>query len=201
MKEQFIRFLSPINPVSTEQLLQVLARLSVERYSRLHLLMATPGGSINHSLIIYHHLRGSTFETHTYNMANIDSAGILIYCGGVRRLANPFTRFMFHDLRLSMQGSFTRKEILASHAQLAADSDNYARVIAKAINKTPDEIAELMSMQTILNAEQARDYSLVHEIQDGLIPPDADVITINEVGDDHKSPEGLSKQCNWGAIG
>ncbi len=201
MKEQFVRFLSPINPASTDQLLQVLAYLSAERYGRLHLLMATPGGSINHGLIIYHHLRGSMFETHTYNMANIDSAGILIYCGGVRRFANPFTRFMFHDLRLPMQGSYTQKEILAHHAQLAADSDNYSRAIAKTINQTPEEIARLMSIQSILNAEQARDYSLVHEIRDDLIPSDANVITISDVGDDHKSPEGRAQQYDWGAMG
>lgn len=92
MKECYIRFLAGVNHVSAEALLRVVdSKLS--DYSRIHLLLSSPGGSVAHGITLYNYLKSIPIEVFTYNIGSVDSIGVVVYCSGDRRLAVNHSRF------------------------------------------------------------------------------------------------------------
>lgn len=66
-KEIYIRFMAPVIPETTEQLLQHIDNAIRNKFQRIHLLLSSPGGSVFHGLSIYNFVRGIPIEVFTYN--------------------------------------------------------------------------------------------------------------------------------------
>ncbi len=62
---------------------------------------------------------------------------------------------------------------------LRQDTENIANIIAKNSVKSKNEVLEDMRNRTNLNPEQAREYGLVHEIKNDLIPDDATIFQVD----------------------
>lgn len=182
MKEIYIRFLAPVIPQTTAQLLQVLDRALQTGVQRVHLMVSSPGGSVFHGLSIYNFLRGVPFETHTYNFGSVDSIGVIIFCSGERRFSVPHARFLIHGVQLQVQGNaaFDEKSLEESLKGLKIDQENIARIIADTTGKALHRVEEDMSARTTLSPQQAKDYGLVHEIQSNLFPAGAELAVIGE---------------------
>jgi len=182
MKELYIRFLAPVIPQTTAQLLQVLDHALQTNVERVHLMVSSPGGSVFHGLSIYNFLRGVPFQTHTYNFGSVDSIGVIIFCSGQRRFSVPHARFLIHGVQLQIQGNaaFDEKSLEESLKGLKIDQENIARVIADTSGKPLHRVEEDMIARTTLSPQQAKDYGLVHEIQSSLFPAGAELAVIGE---------------------
>jgi ATP-dependent Clp protease protease subunit len=182
MPELYVRFMAPVIPQTTAQLLQVLDLATQQGITRLHLLISSPGGSVFHGLSIYNFLRGVPFETYTYNFGSVDSIGVVIFCAGKKRLSVPHARFLLHPVQFNIQGmvSFDEKQLEEHLKGVRIDQENIARVIADTTGKTLHQIESDLHARTTLTATQAKDFGLVHEIQSTLFPAGAALAVINE---------------------
>jgi ATP-dependent Clp endopeptidase proteolytic subunit ClpP len=182
MDELYIRFMAPIIPVTTAQLLQLIDNAVKDKCDRIHLMLSSPGGSVFHGLSLYNFLRGLPIEVVTYNFGSVDSIGVVIYCSGKRRYSVPHARFLIHGVRFNIQGnaSFDEKQLEEHLKSIKIDQENIARIIADTTGKPLHKVEEDMNNRITLNPNQAKDYGLVHEIQSSLFPIDAHLAVIGE---------------------
>lgn len=183
MDDAYIRFMAPVLPQTTDQLLKIVDQKIAQRCKRLHLLISSPGGSVFHGLSVYNFLRGAPIEVLTYNFGSVDSIGVVIFCAGKHRYSVPHARFLIHGVRFNVNGniSFDEKQIEEHLKGLKIDQLNIARVIADTSSKPTHKVEEDMNNRTTLNPSEAKDYGLVHEIKSELFPLDADLSVIGEI--------------------
>ncbi len=196
MNETYIRLIGPITPEFSNRLLQIVSRISDENHTaRLHLLLSIPGGSVSLATTIYNALRKSGLEIYTYNLAVVDSTGILIYSAGKVRFADQVARFLIHELSMPMMGLYTARELTQYRDQVKSENLNYARIVAETAGQPLKKVLSDMENQTFLDAEQAKNYGLVHDIQP--VPTSG----IHENIFASPTPAALMGWTNWGAVG
>jgi ATP-dependent Clp endopeptidase proteolytic subunit ClpP len=182
MKEAYIRIMAPIIPQTTNSLLQIVDKKIKEKCERINLMISSPGGSVFHGISLYNFLKGAPVEIYTYNFGSVDSIGVVLFCAGDKRFSVPHARFLIHGVRFNIGGnaSLDEKQIEENLKSLRIDQQNIARIIADTIQKPLHKIEEDMNNRTTLNATEAKDYGLVHEIKSELFPIDADLSVIGE---------------------
>jgi ATP-dependent Clp protease, protease subunit len=182
MKEAWIRFMAPVVPATADVLFRIIDHKLKEKVQRLHLMISSPGGSVFHGLSLYNFLRGAPIEVNTYNFGSVDSIGVVIFCAGGRRFSVPHARFLIHGVQLNFHGdqSLDEKGLEERLKGLKLDYKNIARVIADTTQKPAHKVEEDMNNRTTLNAQEAKDYGLIHEIKSELFPADADLSVVGE---------------------
>ena len=183
MKEAYVRFMAPVNAKTTDQLFKIIDQKIKDKYTKIHLMISSPGGTVFHGLSLYNFLKGAPLEVDTYNFGSVDSIGVVIFCAGKRRFSVPHARFLMHGVRFNFNGSasFDEKQIEEHLKSLKIDQENIARVIADTSGKPKHKIEEDMNNRTTLNPNEAKDYGLIHEIQSVLFPIDSDLSVIGEI--------------------
>jgi ATP-dependent protease ClpP protease subunit len=146
---------------------------------RLHLLLSTPGGEVSYGLTLYAMLRSLPLEVWTYNVGQVDSIGVVLYCAGKRRLAAPQTRFLLHGIRTEVdKGFYTIAQLREITVEMETDQHNICRVLSEATGQTLEKVEQDLSQSLTLLPEQAREYRLVDEIAAEIVPPLARLTTI-----------------------
>jgi len=184
MKEAWIRFMAPVIPQTTDALFQIIDSKIREKYTKLHLMISSPGGDVFHGISLYNFLKGSPIRIDTYNFGSVDSIGVIIFCAGEKRFSVPHARFLIHGVRINFFGNnaFDEKQLEEHLKSLKIDQQNIAKIIADTTGKTLKEIEDDMNNRTTLNPPEAKDYGLIHEIKSELLSPDAEFYTIGEQG-------------------
>ena len=174
--------MAPIIPQTANSLLQIVDKKIKEKCERINLMISSPGGSVFHGISLYNFLKGAPVEIYTYNFGSVDSIGVVLFCAGDKRFSVPHARFLIHGVRFNISGnaSLDEKQIEENLKSLRIDQQNIARIIADTIQKPLHKIEEDMNNRTTLNATEAKDYGLVHEIKSELFPIDADLSVIGE---------------------
>ncbi len=182
MKEAYIRFMAPVMPQTSDQLLRLIDQKIQQKTEKIHLMLSSPGGSVFHGLSIYNFIKGAPIEIDTYNFGSVDSIGVVIFCAGEKRYSVPHARFLIHGVNCGFNGnvSLGEKELEEKLKGLVIDQQNIAKVIADNCKKQPKQIEKDMINRTTLNPAQAKVYGLVHEIKSELFPIDADLSVIME---------------------
>jgi len=184
MKECYIRFMATVMPQSSEKLIRILDDKIRNGYTKVHLLISSPGGSVFHGLSLYNFIKGIPIEIDTYNFGSVDSIGVVLFCAGNKRFCVPHARFLIHGVSLTMNGggmiSFDEKNLDEKLKSLQIDQQNIAKVVGDTVNKKPHTIQKAMHDRTTLNPEEAKKYGLVHEIKSNLMPLNAELYTISD---------------------
>lgn len=182
MNELYIRFMAPVIPETTDQLVRVLDKAIQSKIERINLMLSSPGGSVFHGLSLFNFLKGMPIEVNTYNFGSVDSIGVIIFCAGQKRFSVPHARFLIHGVRFNAKGgvSFDEMQLQEHLKSVKIDQENIARVIADTTGKALHKIEEDMNSRTTLNPNQAKDYGLVHEIKSELFPANANLAFIHE---------------------
>lgn len=184
MKECYIRFMALVNSNSAERLISIIDNKVKNRYTKINLLISSPGGSVFHGLSIYNFLRGLPIEIVTHNFGSVDSIGVILFCAGKERYCVPHARFLIHGVTYQTQGnipmSLDEKHLEEKLKGLQIDQSNIARVIADTTNKTQKEIENDMHDRTTLDPGTAKEYGLVTKIKSELLPVDAEFYSVGE---------------------
>lgn len=132
MKEVWIRFMAQVAPQSADALFAVLDKKIKEQYTKIHLMISSPGGSVFHGLSLYNYIKGAPIEVDTYNFGSVDSIGVVIFCAGKKRFSVPHARFLMHGVKFNFNGSFAfdEKQLEEHLKSLKIDQQNIAKVIA-----------------------------------------------------------------------
>jgi ATP-dependent Clp protease protease subunit len=176
-----IKFFAPVIDVTINTLMDVIDKKMRAGNRDFILLISCPGGSVIHGLSAYNYLKGIPATITTHNFGSVDSIGVILFCGGSKRLSVPQARFLLHGVSSSFQANMNleEKQLEERLKSLRIDTENIAKVISATTGKPLEDVTQAMWDRTTLNPEEAMDWGLVHEIQVELFPSGAEVISIH----------------------
>jgi len=175
-----IKFFAPVIDVTINALMESVDEKMKQGQKDFILLISSPGGSVFHGLSAYNYLKGLPADITTHNFGSVDSIGVVLFCGGSRRLSVPQARFLLHGVSAQFQQrtQLEEKQLEERLKGLQIDIQNIAKVVAANTGKTVDEVTQAMLDRTTLNPEEAKAWGLVHGIKVDLFPAGAEVISI-----------------------
>ncbi len=179
-KTVVIKFFAPVNDVTINALMDAIDQKMRQRVTNFIILISSPGGSVFHGLSAYNYLKGLPVQITTHNFGSVDSIGVVLYCGGAKRLSVPQARFLLHGVSANFgQGERLEEKQLEERLKgLRIDIENIAKVISANTGKTVEEVTEAMLERTTLNPEEAQSWGLVDEIKSELFEPGSELISI-----------------------
>jgi ATP-dependent Clp protease protease subunit len=176
-----INFLVEVRPDTVSQFVQIVSRLQAGGTKKLIILLSSPGGDTGSALAAYNFLKNIPMEITTFNMGTVDSATALIFCGGHNRYALPNSRFLLHS-NMSPTNGIPMLNVMDLEARLnliKSMNQVTAHVLATASNKKENELEQLLREQTILSAEQAKQWGLVQDVRSDFMEPGAIFMSVN----------------------
>ncbi len=179
-KTLYIKWFAPVNDATTQNLMSVLDNAYSSGIEHVVLLISSPGGSVYHGLSAHNYLKGLPIEITTHNFGSCDSIGVVVFCAGSKRFSVPHARFLLHGVQMQFGqgGSLEETQLEERLKGLRSDMGNIAGVIATAVGKSEEDVHETMRQRTVLSADEAVAFGLVHEIKEALIPPGARLVSI-----------------------
>lgn len=176
-----IKFFAPVIDVSINALMNAIDQKMKTGQRSFIILISSPGGSVFHGLSAYNYLKGLPVEITTHNFGSVDSIGVVLYCGGKKRLSVPQARFLLHGVSQNFpQGANLEEKQLEERLKgLKIDIENIAKVVAANTGKSPEDVMKAMSDRTTLNPEEAKQWGIVHEVKAELFPAASDLISIH----------------------
>jgi ATP-dependent Clp protease, protease subunit len=180
VKPVVIKFFAPVVDVTINALMNAIDQKMVQGSTNFIILISSPGGSVFHGLSAYNYLKGLPATITTHNFGSVDSIGVVLYCGGSRRLSVPQARFLLHGVSINFeQGMNLEEQQLEEKLKgLKIDIENIAKVIAENTGKSVKDVTDAMLERTTLNPEEAKNWGLVHEIESELFQSGSEVISI-----------------------
>jgi len=179
-KAVVIKFFAPIIDGTINALMDAIDQKMKQGATQFTILISSPGGSVFHGLSAYNYLRGLPVAVTTHNFGSVDSIGVVLFCGGSKRLSVPQARFLLHGVSAGFQQNerLEEKQLEERLKGLRIDIENIAKVIAENSGKSVQDVTNAMLERTTLNPEEARAWGLVHEIKSELFEIGSEVISI-----------------------
>lgn len=179
-KQVAIRFLAEVNQQSINVLISLIEAKIREGVKNFKILISSPGGTVFHGISAFNFLKGIPVKIETYNFGTIDSIATVVYCAGSKRFCVPNARFLIHGIGWNPPAGvrFEEKQLKEQLKSLEIDRENVAKIIAENCKKTQAEIEKTMFEGTTLNPEQAKQFGLVHEISEIILPKGVEIIGI-----------------------
>jgi len=179
-KPVVIKFFAPVIDITINALMGAIDRKMKEGVTNFTILISSPGGSVFHGLSAYNYLKGIPATITTHNFGSVDSIGVVLYCGGSKRLSVPQARFLLHGVSANFPQNtrLEEKQLEERLKGLKIDTENIAKVIAANTGKSAEEVIDAMLERTTLNPQEAQAWGLVHEIKSELFEAGSEVISI-----------------------
>ena len=179
-KPVVIKFFAPVIDVTINALMNAIDQKMKQGIESFVILISSPGGSVFYGLSAYNYLKGLPAAITTHNFGSVDSIGVVLFCGGSKRLSVPQARFLLHGVSANFRQneSLEEKQLEERLKGLRIDIENIAKVISANTGKSIEEVTTAMLDRTTLNPEEARSWGLVHEIKSDLFEADSEVISI-----------------------
>lgn len=175
-----IKFFAPVSDASINALMNAIDQKMKQGANHFIILISSPGGSVFHGLSAYNYLRGLPVTITTHNFGSVDSIGVVLFCGGSRRLSVPQARFLLHGVAAGFQQNerLEEKQLEERLKGLRIDMENIAKVVAANTGKSVQDVVKAMLDRTTLNPDEAKAWGLVHEIKSELFESGSEVISI-----------------------
>lgn len=179
-KPVVIKFFAPVIDMTINALMNAIDQKMKIGVANFIILISSPGGDVFYGLSAYNYLKGLPATITTHNFGSVDSIGVVLYCGGSKRLSVPQARFLLHGVSVSLEqnANLEEKQLEEMLKGLKIDIENIAKVIAVNTGKNVKEVTNAMLERTTLNPEEAQSWGLVHEIKSELFEAGSEVISI-----------------------
>ena len=133
-------------------------------YDELIIQISSSGGSSDHGLLAYNFLKQIGIKKTTIGMGNVDSAAVMLFCAGDKRIAMPSCRFVLHEARATINGEFNGTKLKEISKLIHRITDDYSDVVVKITGKDKSSISEDIKNGAVLSSEEAKKLALVSEI-------------------------------------
>lgn len=184
-KPVIINFVAPITGDTINNLIKIVNDQGTKGNRRITVLISSGGGDTTAALAAYNILRHlSNVELTTFNIGNVDSAAMLLYCAGSKRysLPGPGTRFLIHGNSATFQAGVPMDANLVDSQlqQLNSLNQMVAQVLSEVTKNKRAEIDLAIHSQTILTPEQAKEWGIVDDIKPNFMEPGATFLAVSE---------------------
>jgi ATP-dependent Clp protease protease subunit len=190
-----VSFLVQVDSNSVNQLLRVVTDQMRQGTKKIVVIISSPGGDTASAFAAYNVLRHLPIELTTFNVGNIDSAAMLLYCAGTHRYSLPKTRFLIHGNSLTfgvgvpMDSTFLDAQL----EQLKNLNQIVIQVVSATAHKKDAEVEKAVHSQEILGPEEAKEWGLVQDIRKDFMEPGAVMVSVNAtVSPESKMPVQFS---------
>src|SRR5471030_2145894 len=95
--EVYVHFAEPILDDQVKALIKVMVEIANQGIPRVVLCLATDGGNIVAGIHLYNMLRSMPFHLVIHAVADVSSAGNIVFVAGDERAAATHASFMFHE--------------------------------------------------------------------------------------------------------
>jgi ATP-dependent Clp protease protease subunit len=178
-KPVVIKFFAPVIDATINALMEAIDQKIKQGTAQFIILISCPGGSVFHGLSAYNYLKGLPVAVTTHNFGSVDSIGVVLFCGGSKRLSVPQARFLLHGVSAAFQNERLEEKQLEERLKgLRIDIENIAKIIAANTGKTVQDVINAMLERTTLNPDEAKAWGLVHEIKSELFEAGSEVISV-----------------------
>lgn len=180
MTEVYLNFNLEVNSQSTQSLFKIIQEQLAKGMKILHLLISSPGGSVDAGIAIYNFLKGLPIEVITHNYGSCDSIAALVFCSGKKRFTVRNSRFLIHGIGFNIQNQrFNETSVREVFDSLKNQRETISKIIAEECAKKVLDIETDMLKGIVLNSEEAVKYGLATEIKNDLIPQGTNFINIS----------------------
>lgn len=161
-----VNFIAEVIPKTVEALMGLTSDLVNRGHPAIYLMLSSPGGSVADGIALYHYLRSLPVMLTTHNIGSVNSIANIVFLAGEKRLACSHTTFMFHGVSLQTQApqSFERKALRENLASVESDEKRIGGIVAERTKLTQGIIDTFFLEAKTLNATEALDGGIVHEI-------------------------------------
>ncbi len=129
---------------------------------QLHL--ATPDGELDAALSLMDTIDGLRVPVHAVATAEVGGAAVGVYAVAHRRLAYPHARFRLGEPRVSDLAG-TADDVAAAAGRHLRDLEDLVVRVAEATGRPRPRVEDDFRTGLLLDAAQAREYGLVHEVR------------------------------------
>jgi ATP-dependent Clp protease, protease subunit len=160
--------------------------------------ISSNGGSSDHGLLAYNYLNQLNIPKTTIGMGNVDSAAVMIFCAGAKRLAMPSCRFTLHEAQTTIiQGTFNGTKLHEIADLNQRITNDYCRVIANNTGRDLVSVEKEVAKGSVMSTDEAITYKLITGIQNTPYLSDMNnlnIMTINNPVMQLQRPPGQSDQ-------
>jgi ATP-dependent protease ClpP protease subunit len=177
-----INFIVPIDSNSVNMLLSIVNGQVRNGVKKITIVLSSPGGDTTAAFAAYNILKNVPVEITTFNVGNIDSAAVLLYCSGKHRYSFPSpARFLIHGNALNLGAGvpLDYNFLDAELQQIKSLNQMVSQVVATIAPTKKAEIEQAVHGQTILSAEDAKAWGIVQEIRSTFMEPGAVFVSVN----------------------
>jgi ATP-dependent Clp protease protease subunit len=149
-------------------LTQAIARQNPQKpYDEIILQISSSGGSSDHGLLAFNFLKQIQIPKTTIGMGNVDSAAIMLFCSGDKRLTMPSCRFVLHQAMMNIgNGQFDSKKLTELGNITKRITEDYSSVVQKTSGQKAVTVTKKINDGTVLSSSEAKNFKLVTEIID-----------------------------------
>lgn len=129
--------------------------------------ISSSGGSSDHGLLAYNYLKQLNIPKTTIGMWNVDSAAVMIFAAGDKRLTMPSCRFLLHEAITTVSGNFNwtkLHEIANLNERITTD---YCKVVSKVTGKTLNTVSKKVKDGQVMSSDEAKNYGLIQDVLTG----------------------------------
>lgn len=199
-----INFYANVSEVSVNDLIKFvtvkLAQQSSENpIDEIILQISSSGGSSDHGLLAYNFLRQINIPKTTIGMGNVDSAAVMMFSAGHKRIAAPSCRFVLHEAIATLNGQFNPTKLSEMAKLIQRITDDYSEVIVKVTGKKKSVVNKEVHGGAVLSSEEAKKFGLVTDILDGAYlkdMKDLDILLINNPNQPQLQQQPIQPQKN-----
>lgn len=147
---------SEIDSEMMQRFVDWLRRAGERGARRIHLCINSRGGSVPVTLGCVSLLQTLPVELVTYNMGHCDSAAVLLFLAGDRRVCLPRSTFFLHALRVELSGAHTLKTLGAEMRSLEADTRGVVDLLNSRTKLSRSQVEAMMSdTGTVMDARRS----------------------------------------------
>lgn len=176
----YIKFSSPINPQTSQVLMNFLSERVNTGEKEFYFLISSPGGSVNDGIVLYNFIRALPAKVIMHNIGAIDSIATVIFLSANERYCNPHSSFLFHGVGIDVGQSqrLDEKAIREQLIMIERDQRNIANIIAERTKLKEEEIKEMFFRAKTKTPEEAKEMGIISDIKEAKIPAGIQIISL-----------------------
>lgn len=126
--------------------------------------ISSSGGSSDHGLLVYNFLKQTDLNITTIGMGNVDSAAIMLFCAGKKRISVPSCRFLLHEATATIKGQFNFSKLKELTEVTERINNDYCEVVSKVCSKNLGFVKRKIKNGLVMSSNQAQEFGLLQEI-------------------------------------
>ena len=169
-KTYYVFFEQILDVPNTRALRRQLATLVEAGVSDIVLVINSPGGLVEPTLVTYGFIRALPARVRTHAQVFVQSAATLLYLAGQDRSADREARFLFHPASGTVVGVSTEAQLNDRLQGFHTINDVTAEILRDRTALTADDIARFQRETVVYSAAQAEAVGVVQTVADLQVP-------------------------------